>query len=263
MSEQNEREERRADEKIEPSGELKLPEKEEGEKSALRRKVENFLYYSKWHLLAGIFLVVVGVVLILQMARRPEYDAYLLYAGPQNVHKTSQNGDFSPYETFLSSAKNYVRDYSGDGKIGLNFETLYTLSAEERQKAEEKIATLDGYSLNEGQLIENDRTLADDMMIGDYYVCLLSEANFRKYEDRLAPIAPYTNGSDEDYAFASDRGIYLSSTALAGKPGFDTLPDDTVICLRALAEFSGKISKKSLKAYENAEDFLRSLLAAG
>ena len=237
---------------------------DEAEKSPLRLKIENFFYYYKWHTIVALFLIFAVVISTVQLCTRVENDVCLLYAGAADVKKTSQNGQPSPYETLLSVVKTYVEDYTGDGKIQVTFEVLFTLSAEERAAIEQRLQDEGGqYSLNDAQLYQNANSLRDNMTIGDFYVCLLSEANFRQYEDLLAEIAPYTNGNESDYVFLSDKGIYLSSTALAKKPGFDALPEDTVICLRRLSEVSSRISGKNQRKYENAENFLRALLAAG
>lgn len=240
------------------SGDIKI-------KSPFMAKLENFFYHYKWHTLIAAFFVFIISLCIFQTCKRTSYDAYIMYAGGQNLRTIEEGETESTFVTLYKTMGFYISDYDGDGEKNIALSDIYLPSADEIKKLEE-----DGnvpYSL----LQDNDELFRNNMLSGNYYVCFLSEYLFTEWtknnNNPFVPITEYLpNGAkiaeDENeigYRLASDYGVYLSSTPLKDEPGFKYLPDDTVICLRKFSKTSTP-GKRGMKIYENSEKLLYALL---
>ena len=238
------------------------------EKSKLRLWSENFWYHYKWHSIAALFIVLVVIFCTLQMCQKVSYDAHLLYAGGKSLRGTEENETETAYRTIYDTLGRYVPDADGDGNRNLAFLDIYLPSSEE---IEAEKANGDG--VNYTLLAENDELFRQNMLIGDYYVCLISERLLEEWtkDEKNNPfkaISEYlpegatvaTADGEAGYLFASEYGIYLHSVPSAARPGLKDLPDDTVICIRKLSGIGD--SKKSTAAkYATAEQMLKLILA--
>lgn len=241
-------------EKIE--GEVKLG-------SPFLKKLENFWYHYKWHTIAAVAVVIIILVLTLQTCSRVSYDGYILYAGPYEIKKTSENGDVAPYSTTLSSLKKVCSDFNNDGNVNVTLQNLFVINEEE---ADQLYDLEPGYSINTTLVQEDAEMLDQSMLYGDYYVCFLSERLFFEYEERYSgamfkAVADYMS-EGKNYDLASENGVYLGSLDLYSLPGICDLPSDTVVCLRALSEVSSALNKsESKEAFLRGEEILRNILA--
>lgn len=220
-----------------------------------REWIENFWYHYKWHSLIALFLLVTVTVSSLQMCSKENYDVYVMYAGDADIKRTSEDGDISPYLTVVKSLRTKCDDYDGDGTVNVEFMNLFVPTTEEIKEYEK----LDGKEVNYVLVNDNLKTMNDTMMYSEYYICLMSKSRFLDYDSRneggtFVPLAQYTN-PDKDYEYASERGIYLSSTDLYTLPGIKDMPEDTVICLRTLSAVASHFNKD-----KNEENYRRSQL---
>ena len=150
-------------------------------------------------------------------------------------------------------------DANGDGTVNIDFRNLFVVNDEE---AEELISGKDGYEINYNLVKEDTDTFYQHMLMSDYYVCFLSERLYleysEKYDDIFAPLAPYT-AEGKTYEYAGEGGIYLRSLDGFGTlPEFSKLPDDTVVCLRALSDIS---KSRYTDAFKASEVIIRNILA--
>ncbi len=234
-------------------------------KTPFKEKAENFWYHYKWHSIAAVFAVVVIIILTLQMCSKEAFDAYILYAGNYEISRNSSDGDLSAYQQISSSFKTVCEDFDEDGNVNPALLNLYVLNSDEIAEA---LEGKDGYEINESLIREDTETLHQTLLFGEYFVCLLSERLFLEYEAEyggalFAPIAEYTADGAE-YRYASEHGIYLSSTAFGQRPEMAKLPEDTVICIRALSEVSTHFSKKEMtRQFERGEKIITNILAYG
>ena len=233
------------------SGDVKM-------KSPLIEKIENFWYYHKWHTIVAAFLVVAVLIMSLQFCQKTSFDAHIVYAGHYEIERMSGDGD-SPYSNILSELKLVTPDIDGDGAVNIDFRNLFVINDAE---AEALIQGKDGYEINYNLVKEDSNTFYQLMLMSDYYVCFLSERLFLEYSEKydgiFAPIAPYT-AEGKEYEYASDSGIYLKSVdGFASLPEFSNLPDDTVVCLRALSDMSKSRYKDTFKA---SEQIVKNILA--
>jgi hypothetical protein len=234
----------------------------ENEKSAEtvmspKEKLENFWYHYKWHTIIGAVVVVIVIIVLSQLLTKPEYDAHILYAGDTRVLNTSADGDLPHYQRLLSSLKRVVGDENGDGSIDPNLQVLYALT-------EDQLAGISSDKTAEISLALTDsETLESALVVGEYYVCFLSEELFFQYDaiydgSIFAPLAGYATSSEIDYEYASERGIYLRSLPYANTID---LPGDTVVCLRALNGYAQSINGKSNeRAFAAGERIIKNIL---
>ena len=233
--------------------------------SPLITRLENFWYHYKWHTIVALVILIMATVLILQTCSRVSYDAYILYAGPYEIKKTSQNGDIAPYSEALSSLKRVCEDYDNDGNVNVTLQNLFVLNNEE---AEELYDLNPGYSVNTTLVQEDTKSLSQNMLYGDYYLCFLSERLFLEYEERyggamFCPVSDYLS-PDGEYELASAGGVYLRSLGIYSLPEICNLPEDTVVCLRSLSEVSSKLNKsESREAFSRGEDVFKNILEYG
>lgn len=226
-------------------------------------KVENFWYHYKWHTIAAIVALFVIIISTVQMCSKESYDTYILYAGTYEIKRTSSDGDVSEYQKVRSAFKNVCEDFDNDKNVNPALLNLYVLNSEE---AKEILNGQEGYEINESLIREDTETLKQNILYGEYFVCLLSERLFLEYEEAyggalFAPIEPYTH-QGESYRYASERGIYLNSTDFGALPEMAGFPEDTVICIRALSDVSTHFSEKeNTKQFERAEVVLTNILA--
>lgn len=226
-------------------------------------KLENFWYHYKWHTIAAVTVIVIALVLILQTCSRVSYDAYILYAGPYEIKKTSESGDIPPYSEMLSSLKKLCSDYDNDGNVNVTLQNLFVLNDEE---ANELYDINPGQGINTTLVQEDTKSLSQNMLYGDYYVCFLSERLFLEYEAKYSgalfcKVEDYLD-SEGEYELASERGVYLRSLDIYSLPAISSLPDDTVVCLRSLSEVSSRLNKSgSQKAFTRGEEMFKSILS--
>ena len=240
-------------EKIE-GGEVKI-------KLPVSKKFENFWYYYKWHTLVGLFVVFASAILIFQTCSRVKADTYILYAGTHTVSRVGKDGNLSEYESLLSSFKRVCKDYNEDGVVAISFLDLFVVNQSEAQKLLDENP---GMEINAALVQEDSETLKQKLVVGEYYLCFLSERLFKEYEESyegklFASISPYTSQNGE-YEYCSDTGIYLRSLPFSSLPEISDLPDDTVVCIRKFADFGMGNDKEQ---FERSEEILKNILSYG
>ena len=241
--------------------------------------LDNFWYHYKWHTIAVIFVVFVVVICTFQTCSRTVTDIQIMYAGSEDVSLAKGDAEFSEYEQLVNAMRGYVGDRDGDGSVNIDLLTLFLPSAEQIGKLESEME--DGYELNYTLINDNRKTFDSNIIFGDYYICIISadlldekasdneaECPFVKITNYLPSGADYSyaRGTDADnissYLLHSEWGVYLSSTPLADKPGFSSLPEDTVIAMRKFSEVTSNFSNgKSEQYFRYNEEVLRKLLS--
>ncbi|MBP3606002.1 MAG: hypothetical protein J6J66_05345 [Clostridia bacterium] len=236
-------------------------------RSPFMKKLENFWYHYKWHSLIALFVVFALVICSVQLCTREEYDLHIVYAGPDDIRMTASEG-LSEYRVLYSSLKLCVEDFDENGEIVPNFQTLFLPSEAEieainQQNREEK----NGLEVQMNVVIENAEQLDAMMLISDYYLCFLSEANYLTYRDRaegfFVPLAPYVGTAAVTYYEGADNAVYLSSTALASLPGFEDLDGSTLICLRSVSEVAKRADRRGWeKKFSAAQKVLKNIFSS-
>ena len=251
-----------------------MEDKYEGEevkiKSPFLEKLDNFWYHYKWHSLIALFLIVTVTVCSVQMCTREEYDIYAVYAGRTDVKMTSQDA-LSDYRILYTSFGLVCEDFDENGEVTPNLQTLFLPSEEEIEEIEKELdkiyeQTGERYEVQTQLVTQNQSTFADMMLLSDYYLCFLSEANYLANRDRMkgffAPLLPYVGDAEVSYYDGRKEAVYLSSTAFGSLPGFEKLDEGTLICLRSVSEVAKRADQgNSEKQFARAERVLEKIFA--
>ena len=228
-------------------------------------RAENFWYHYKWHTLVALFVAFAVFVCTFQACSKTKYDVYVMYAGSEEISRTSEV-DFSEYERALSSLESFCPDFDSDGVGRVSFSNLFILSQEEIDKIEAEV----GYEVNY-TLMQNDQKILSDRMImlsDYYYVCLLSPHIYERYKtvqevEMFAPIAAYLPEGSEAELY-SDSAVKLGSLRAYELEGLSILPEDTLVCIRSRSAISSHFNaSRTEEEYKRAEDYLRRLLSYG
>ena len=234
-------------------------------KSETVEKFSNFWYYYKWHTIVAIFIVFVVTVCSLQMCSKGTVDAYIMYAGGSEVSRTSSSGDIPEYNKLMSALEAYVPDYDGDGDTVISLSTLFVLSEGEIAEYEKQ----EGIEVNEMLLKEDSATLKDRLYVGEYYVCLLSPAVYKTYNEGedislFCPISDYSDGADglvlyDEYAVVlSSTPLYKNSAAVR-----EILPADTLVVLRIKSAISSVFDgSRNDERFARSEEIFKKILGA-
>lgn len=235
-------------------------------KSPALKKMENFFYHYKWHTIIGVFLAFVIGLCIFQSCQKTTYDAYIMYAGGHDLRIKEAEQAERTYEILYKSVGTYLGDYNDDGERNLSFLDMYIPSPVEIDELQKN----DKVPYN--RLKEDDELFRNNLLSGDYYVCIISKYLFDEWtkddNNPFVPVASYlpegakiAKGEDDDgYRLASEYGIYLSSTPVKDKPGFKLLPEDSIICLRKYSKASSP-GKKGKKVYEACENLFTAIIS--
>lgn len=241
---------------------LGVYENEEPPKT-FKEKLGNFFYHYTWHSIIALFVIIAIVVCSVQMCRRTEFDVYVMYAGGADINMTvAEATGQSEYTVLMNAIGKYADDYDKNGTKTVNLQNLFLPS-------EELIAEIEAdpeREVNYRLISEHSEIFKNNVYMGEYYVCLIAEHLYLEWVEKDAnpfvKIAPYAP-AENDFEFAGEYGIYLSSTPLFAEAGFCMLDEDTVICLRAYSDVSLIFGdKENREVYSRSEELMRALLAA-
>jgi len=226
--------------------------------------LENFFYHYKWHTLIALVLLLSVELCSVQLCTKTSYDTYIMYAGGTDIRMTAEDGDVSDWQKIVSAVKRYSRDFDENGEHNISFLNLYMPSEEEIREIEAS----EDREVNLTLVSQNNETLWQRMYYGAYQICLLSEHLYEKWtEDAentpLAEIAPYLPEGSTLKIAEGGYGVYLSSSPLYEKAGFNIFGDDTVICIRRMSLMSEAFGKDdNLENFKRSEEVLRKMLSA-
>ena len=239
----------REDDRLEGDVKIKMP---------MSKWFENFWYHYKWHTIAVIFTVIVVAVLITQCATRPHYDVHILYAGDKAVSTSKSNPE---KQQFLQSFNSVSSDFDGDGTVKVAFNHLYAPDAEELAR----ISELEKQGKGEvpTSLIYEDRKSLDAILISsEYYLLFLDRAVFDDACERgvIASVSSYLPSDFTGEVVEGAKGgsgVYLKDTEFYKLEGINTLPEDTVICIRIAGAFA---TDADLERVDDAATVLKRIL---
>ena len=230
------------DKKETTSGEIRL-------KSPFLKKLDNFFYHYKWHTIIALVLIAAILICALQMCRKEEYDAEIIYAGPYQISQNRQAA--SDIQSAFAALGD---DRTGDGKKAINLVHYWVDSS----------LNLDGYAPTDSAFLEqssarNKENLEDELLAGNVVIYLLSPELFREYDEaerfmRLSDLVP--DLPDDCYCRYEDGsvnrfGVVLSKIPFGSLAGLSSLPADTVICIQKLS-YAGNIFNRSFIAERHA-----------
>ncbi len=221
--------------------------------------VENFWFYHKWHIIAGVFALVVVYLVISQIIVRDKKDITILCAGPYamtsslNINMTNAFNAAMPY------------DFNGDGNkdAGMAHVEVYSKDQIEEFIKDYKSENQESPVVNSMLNADNLKNFNNLIMAGEYSVCIIDSW---LYEDAMKAGAfrPLSEIFPEGVpAIAIDEyAIKFSETEFAKKFAcFSDFPEDTVICLRKQGVINGIFnSGKAEKEYAKSVEMFKALI---
>ena len=217
------------------------------------RKLDNFWYYYKWHVIVSLFVILVLVVCTVQACSREKEDICILYAGGSFIDAEYQSEIGKTLSSVIPS------DFDGDGTKRVGFINYQIYSQEEIEELE-KLTLPDGSKnvVDRARNSSNMTTYSSYMMTGEVSVCFLSPYLFEnmKKSDRLVPLSEIfdeipDSACDEYGVLLSDTDLYAYNSSIRAMDG------ETVVCLMKQTVI-GKSSND--KAYQNAVDTFKAIV---
>ena len=220
--------------------------------------IVNFWYYNKWFVLLGLVVLSLIVISTVQFFKKSEPDVAILYAGPVMVSD-------DVCTKMSESCGDLISDVNGDGKVSVSLKS-YVLNANVDILDSNEEAFKNGYSVQlldgqvEGRKIQGNeefKSYNDELLYGESFVLLLDQALYEELaKNGLLVNLKEITGSELPENAVGEYGLRLVDTRLFGQEGFDSLPFDTVVCLRYPSAIEGKKADNYDEQYkENLEVF--------
>ncbi|MDD2955346.1 MAG: hypothetical protein PHD67_03400 [Oscillospiraceae bacterium] len=179
-----------------------------GTKDQLKGKKgwENFWYYYKWHVVAGVFVAILAAILIRDLVTQEVYDATVFLSC--DTYVTDEQA-----EQLCAKMETYVEDY--DGKQETNIELGQAIFPENLETGDPNV-------------VMAASTRLSATLLGDTAIFILDDAQYEKLkgEDLLMDLS---ERYPELQLEQSDR-LPLAQTDLA--QGIENLPEDLTVCVR-------------------------------
>ena len=201
------------------------------EKSAFRLWVENFWYHNKWKTIFVLFILSVILICVMQMGTVRNFDAQVLYAGPHIFTAEEKAVVESAFSQILST------DYNGDGLKNCQLADLTIYSNEQLTEILKKVED-PAELLRYNQYSEDARlqSFTQEITAGENVICLLDPHWYEIIKERNGLVEWSALFGETPENAIDGYGIPLKSTAFGQYfEVFDTLPDDTILCLRILS----------------------------
>lgn len=202
--------------------------------------LDNFWFYHKWKLLAGVALVLLLAICTVQMCGNVSDDLTIMYAGSAYL-PTDPN-----YANMLGAFESVMSDFNGDGEKHAALAAL-NIYSEEQIKAREG-NEISGDEVNTQINTQEYNSYLRVMQTGEYSVCLLerwlydvvAKGVFCKLSDVLGETPDY---AVDDYCV----NFWDTDFAKANAEAFASVPKDTVLCLRTKNALSGKSNEEQFE----------------
>ncbi len=230
--------------------------------SKILRWLDNFWYHYKWHTLIVLFAVLLIWFVTGQAANDPKEDTIVAYCG--------SFGFLSEETEAFREALNRTmpEDFDGNGEKYVEIVRYQVFSDQELteyKKALEELVKEDPqagiYStiVNESYSAKQLSDFNNFIMLGEVSVFFLSEYMYDNVRQR-GMLVPLTEVLTEVPSNAYDEyAVYLCDTPVyALEPGFQQLPDDTLICIAAPFKLG---SSSNPETYENSCSLFRALVS--
>lgn len=195
--------------------------------------IENFWYYHKWLFLTVLVFVTFILIATVQMFLKVDPDISFLYVGPKTLGEDD-------CENIALSSEAFFIDSNGDGEIKSNILT-FTLSSDYDELTqgmrEQALQEFQGYS--------------DEILSGDATILLLDPYFYEQLAEQGALITLFDVFEEMPSSAVDYCGLELKKTPFAKLPGFSSLPEDTIVCLK-IAPVGGEIGlEEQLEIDEN------------
>ncbi len=225
------------------------------EASPTLKRLDNFWYHYKWTVIVVTFFVAVGVIGLVQLLTRPNYDTSVAIACPYRMN----NEERTDFEALMEK---FTADYTDDGEKSVNL-VIYQIYSEAEYLAEkESIEAVETghFAINRQYNLEEYNNFNRFTMTGETSVYLISSYLYEtlRQADRLKPLAEiYADGTLPVGAREDGYGINFSETDLYKyNPAAQVLPEGLILCVHR-PTLSGAAGDEA--TYANEIAFFRAL----
>jgi hypothetical protein len=209
----------------------------------------NIWYRYKWAIIIGGILLLIGIVLIVQVAMKKDDDVKIVYAGPNYI------ADDNTRNLLTNIFSVIAKDYNDDGEVIINISSNVILNSVQITTPDEEGRKPNATQVGQNQQLLN--TFKQQMQSGDFTIYLVDKG---LYEESLKGVfvnlETVTGIEIDDTLKYDEYAIYLKKTDF-GKyyRGFDKLPNDTLVLVLQKTVFAND------EDYNNSIDFLKEMLA--
>ena len=210
-----------------------------------KEKLKNIWFYYKWYILAGAFLLIVGIVLVVQCASKKDADLYIYWAGPVYLQGDAQTSVCEAFDAVIPD------------EYGKNISLVTTVYGDNvKVKGKENEQVYYDY-VGQKATLEEFKT---QLRMPNTVICLLSPACCKSAVSdgetlrKISDVLDYTPAG----LTANGYGIRLSSLPFyESNSALKHFPEDTVLCVKNSSIF------RSAADYEKALDAFRAICDFG
>jgi hypothetical protein len=199
--------------------------------SPFMRWLDNFWYHHKWKVLIITFFAIVIIVGVVQMLNKEDPDSEITIATHTVYYKENVDAIDSALLQLMPGDRN------GDGKKNVLTQYYKIYSEKEMTDANEAETDNKGDPVIYADKSYNDSQYSDFksyINTGESSILLVSKYLYDELvlQNRVMPLSEIFDGQLPRGAMSDGYGVMLKNTyACEFFEAFDTLPDDTVVCL--------------------------------
>lgn len=198
---------------------------EQKQKITFKDRISNIWYYYKWMIIIIGILVIALIIATVQLIDQKDNDIDMLYIGA-GVLSVSDNGKLKDF------VADYISDVNGDGTKQIGLLEL-TAATDNVSRIDGESVTID-YDTNKSVL----QRFETEIRTGDALIYLCDDYYYERLKNTgvLAPLSSVLESYEMPERTYDEYGVYLKDLGLSLAPGFASLPDTTIVCLRRSPE---------------------------
>ena len=216
---------------------------EEKRKSEARLWLEHLWWSHKWMIISIALIIALVIFAVVSCSRNDEPDVNILYVGPLKLSVSVQ-------DLLQGSLQDMIPDANGDGEKLLSVQSIaaetryeeFPLLGEDDYVSNGEVILADPSADAEYSRIIVNADLDSDtreqfnmaVTIGDSVIFFMEEYYF-DLAVSMKVIAPLDTVLDPENMPENPRdeySVYLKDLDISSLPGFDTMPDDIIVCIR-------------------------------
>ena len=223
----------------------------------MKKWFSNYWYHYKWVTIIVLFFATVFGIGVYQMATKDTYDINILYTGPILMNQDQTKGIEDAFASVLP------RDFNDDDEKSVLVNRITVLS-------DEQLAAKQEEAKKEGDKVYYDLKTRKDSIsqvttlfaTGETTICLMDPYMYNMYlaqdafvslEEVLGEVPDYARDAYSVKLLDTPFGQYFDA--------LQVLPEDTVLCIRKAAVFSGSSKKKANRQYEFDKEVFEAIFA--
>ena len=216
---------------------------EEKRKSEARLWLEHLWWSHKWMIISIALIIALVIFAVVSCSRNDEPDVNILYVGPLKLSVSVQ-------DLLQNSLQDMIPDANGDGEKLLSVQSIaaetryenFPILGEGDYVSDGEIILADpSADVEYSQIIVNADLDSDTreqfnmaVTIGDSVIYFMEEYYF-DLAMAMKVIAPLDTVLDPENIPENPRdeySVYLKDLDIYSLPGFDTMPEDVIVCIR-------------------------------